>query len=258
MSDAVLALYGAVSEHVENLVYLPSVDSTHETALRLIEQMDEEDQPLRTTVLMARRQIGGHGRTGKPWHSPEGGLYLNWIRSNIEDSVTDLLPMLAATAAAEAVASSGIESIGIKWPNDLLVGGAKIGGILIHVRRGDTIWATIGLGLNVTARPQMAGDNSTQATCLADHVASRPLDAWILQLTADFLTALDRGIADPQGARTRWEQRLVHKPGDLLDVHLASGQHVRGRYAGVTSKGFLMLDTGTATRTISSGEIFER
>lgn len=258
MNDSVLALYGAVSAYVENLVYLPSTDSTHETALRLIQQMDVEDQALQTTILIARRQTRGHGRSSKPWRSPEGGLYLNWLRSGIASEIVSVLPMLAANAAAEAVARAGIPGVGIKWPNDLLVSGVKIGGILIHVRRGDTIWATIGFGLNVSTKPQLAGDEATPATCLADHVAARPADAWIRELTADFLAALDRGIEDPQLVRATWERRLVHEPGNVLDVHLASGEVVRGRYAGVTGDGFLMLEIGTKTRTISSGEIFAR
>ncbi|MCG6962674.1 MAG: biotin--[acetyl-CoA-carboxylase] ligase [Acidobacteria bacterium] len=258
MSDAVLVLYGAISAYVENLVYLPTIDSTHETALRLMQQMDEEDQQLRTTVLIARHQTGGHGREGRPWQSPEGGLYLNWVRSDVDHTIINMLPMLAAAAATEAATKAGIANVGIKWPNDLLVDGAKIGGILVHVRRGDTIWATIGLGLNVATKPRLPGDATPPVTCLADHIASRPIDAWISELTVDFLAALDQGIEDPQIARTRWRERLIHQPGDTLEVRLASGEQVRGHYAGVTNDGYLMLENDTGTRTVSSGEIFGR
>ena len=258
MSDAVLVLYGAISAYVENLVYLPTIDSTHETALRLMQQMDEEDQQLRTTVLIARHQTGGHGREGRPWQSPEGGLYLNWVRSDVDHTIVNMLPMLAAAAAAGAAVKAGIADVAIKWPNDLLVDGAKIGGILVHVRRGDTIWATIGLGLNVTAKPRLSADTTPPVTCLADHIASRPINAWISELTVDFLAGLDQGIEDPQSAWTRWRERLIHRPGDILEVSLASGEQVRGRYAGVTNHGYLMLENDTGTRTVSSGEIFER
>jgi BirA family transcriptional regulator, biotin operon repressor / biotin---[acetyl-CoA-carboxylase] ligase len=258
VNDAVLALYDAVAGLVENLVYLPVVDSTHDSAIRLIQQVDEEDQRLRPTLLIAGRQTAGRGRSGNTWLSPEGGLYLNWVRSDIDEGVVNALPMLAAAAASEALATAGIASVRIKWPNDLLVEGAKIGGVLIHVRRGETILATIGLGLNVVTKPKLNNNLKGPATCLAEHVTVPPTDSLFPELAAAFLAGLEHGIQNPLLARAVWLRRLVHRPGDAIEVHLASGEELRGRYAGVTVDGHLMLDSGTQTHTISSGEIIER
>jgi len=74
----------ALSEYAENLIVLDEMDSTHSLSLRLMEQMEDEGLGLATTVFVARRQSHGRGRGERRWSSPEGGLYLSWIRSGLE------------------------------------------------------------------------------------------------------------------------------------------------------------------------------
>ena len=72
-----------LSEHVENLVLFQVTESTHAMARRVIADMDDESQKLGATLIVADRQDSGEGRGDRKWESPNGGLYLNWLRSGL-------------------------------------------------------------------------------------------------------------------------------------------------------------------------------
>ena len=97
-----------------------------------------------------------------------GGLYLSWLRSGIKAETIAQLPMLAAAAAHDAIARIGVSDIRIKWPNDILVGGRKLAGVLVFARHGDTTWVTVGLGVNVETTPVLEESSGMPATSLAE------------------------------------------------------------------------------------------
>ena len=160
--DNALRLVDAARPAVSNVVVHQSIDSTHAWALRLIEQVESEEIVLPTTMVIAFEQDHGHGRAGRLWESPPGGLYLSWIVAGLDAPTIALLPMIAAAAAHTAISAIGIDAVEIKWPNDILVGGRKLAGLLVHSRHGATSWATVGIGINIDRAPMIRDGSTTR------------------------------------------------------------------------------------------------
>ena len=251
-------LWDGLRHHLDALVLLDEIDSTHGLALRLIEQLDTEALTLRSALVVARSQSQGRGRGHNRWASPPGGLYLSWIRFALTSAEISSLPIAAAAAATRAVAGLGLGAVEVKWPNDLVVGGAKLGGILTHARHGPVTWVTVGLGVNLTRTPTGDELEGKRATSVADHLPERQWEEWAGPLAVSFVRGLEEGLARPHLARDEWQRRLVHRAGELLEVRLGSGEMVSGRFAGLTDEGFLRLATGPDHRVITTGELVDK
>lgn len=126
-----------------------AVDSTNDLAKELVEEGAPEG-----TVVLAREQRAGRGRSGRSWFSPEGGLYLSLVLYPEQIESPGALPVLAGLGVAERLdrAFPGL-SPALKWPNDLYVEGRKLAGILCETSWADErpAYLVVGLGLNVRA-----------------------------------------------------------------------------------------------------------
>ncbi len=254
--DLLARLWTSLGAAADNLLYLSLTDSTHAAAGRLIDEVDDEEASLGPTVLIAARQSAGRGRGDHTWSSPEGGLYLSWVATGVPPARVAQLPMLAAAATSQALAAVGLEGHGVKWPNDILQDGRKLAGLLITARHGAPYWATVSLGVNLAAAPDLGPGASYPAGSLADVLGPREWVEWAEPIISTFVVELARGIAEPAPAVRRWREALVHRPGDTVAVHLASGETVRGRYRGVTDEGYLRLAIDGAERVVSTGDVF--
>lgn len=130
-----------------------TLDSTNSEAKRRAEEGAPEG-----LVVVAAEQTAGRGRRGRPWHSPPGkGVYLSVIlRPPWPVADAGWLAVLGGVAAAQTLKSLGVTDLCIKWPNDLLVQGKKIGGVLVEpsVREGRIEYAVLGVGLNLAQRAE--------------------------------------------------------------------------------------------------------
>ncbi|AFM26328.1 biotin--[acetyl-CoA-carboxylase] ligase [Desulfomonile tiedjei] len=135
-----------------NLIIYESLGSTQDIARELARQGDSEG-----TAILALKQTSGRGRLGRTWVSPPGkNLALSVIlKPHIEPQHASLLGMAASIATAETVESYGIARAELKWPNDVLVNGRKIAGILSEaaVTSNRLEYVIVGLGLNVNCSP---------------------------------------------------------------------------------------------------------
>ena len=104
------------------------------------------------TALVAVEQTAGRGSRGRTWASPRGGLWLSVLSRPAGAAPPEALSVRVALAAADALEGAGLDGVQVKWPNDLLVDGRKVGGILCEARwNGDRLaWIAIGVGINVT------------------------------------------------------------------------------------------------------------
>lgn len=117
------------------------------------------------TAVVADRQTAGRGRAGRAFASPEGGLYVSVVlRPSAPPEHWSLLPLLAGAAAASALRERGFP-VETKWPNDLMICGRKLGGVLVESRLGPDPFAIVGIGANVRTRPA----DVPGSTCLAEH-----------------------------------------------------------------------------------------
>ena len=202
--------------------------------------------------LVTRRQTAGKGRAGRQWEDGAG----NFMGSTVVvlrpgDPLPQTLALVTGLALAEAVgAVPGAPQVMLKWPNDLLVDGAKLAGILLE-RVGERV--VIGVGVNLLRAPQVAGRTTTS---LGDHGASiDPGD--FAELLADSLAAalLRWRSGGWDALRTAWLAR-AHPVGTPLSVNASDGQPITGTFAGLGGDGaaLLCLADGT-TRPIHAGDV---
>lgn len=112
-----------------------------------------QDGAVAGTAVVAEEQVGGRGSRGRIWRSPRGGLWLSVLLRPASASGLDLLSLRSGLAVSRVLSSmSPGEAIRLKWPNDLMLGNAKVGGILCEARwQGESLgWVVVGLGLNVS------------------------------------------------------------------------------------------------------------
>jgi BirA family biotin operon repressor/biotin-[acetyl-CoA-carboxylase] ligase len=204
--------------------------------------------------LRAERQSGGRGRQGRLWYSPPGNLYASTlVRLRSGDPPAPTLALVAAVALHE-VASDFVAAgmpIEIKWPNDLLVAGAKLSGILLE-RIGDAV--VVGFGVNLADHP----DETPRPAINMGMLGGAPDPARFLEaLAASFARWLGRwrqeGLAP---IRERW-LTAAHPPGTALSTHTASGAWVEGRFDGLDESGALKLRLPDgSSQTIHAGDVF--
>ena len=130
-----------------NIVYYEKINSTQDVAGKLAAAGIEEGM-----VVVAENQTGGRGRIGRSWASPPGGVYLSIIlRPAIKPSEALRFPLIAGVAVAQAIGQLTGLAPQLKWPNDIIIGGRKAGGILTEMSaETDRInYLVIGIGINV-------------------------------------------------------------------------------------------------------------
>jgi BirA family biotin operon repressor/biotin-[acetyl-CoA-carboxylase] ligase len=201
-------------------------------------------------VIMAARQSAGRGSRGRTWQTAPGNLAMSvLVRPDWPLAQAGFLSLLAGVAVAEALAAQGAPGVMLKWPNDVMLGGAKLGGILIDAApRGDRLgWAVIGIGLNLAAAPDLPG---RMTTCLTSHgifVAAHDMAQAIL-------TRLDHWLsASPAAIRAAW-LALAHPAGTVMEV-AAFGATRHGLFAGLSAEGELLLQTADGHERFNTGEI---
>lgn len=194
----------------QSLLYLSTTGSTNDDARRLA-RVGAPDG----TLVVADWQRAGRGRLARQWLAPAGSSLLLSVvlRPPLAPHQAQRLTMVCALAAADAIeAETGLRS-GLKWPNDLLLGSAKVGGILTELELdGERLaYAIVGLGLNVNLEPAaLPAGLVARATSLSAELG-RPVAR--LPLLLALLTRLEaRYVAlgeDPGALQAEWAARLV-------------------------------------------------
>jgi BirA family biotin operon repressor/biotin-[acetyl-CoA-carboxylase] ligase len=230
------------------------IDSTNEEARRLAAA--GESGPI---WLRADRQTAGRGRRGRVWESPQGNLAATLLISpDRPASECAQLSFVTAIAAADAVSSFAPSAdVKVKWPNDVLVGGKKLAGILLESTSGTSMTPTylaVGVGMNLAHFPP---DMEFPATSLAALGVSVPsASAAVTQLAAQFAKWYDvwmtNGFSPIQDA---WLARAAGL-GTRIRARLTN-EETSGVFEGIDHTGALILrETQDRVRMISAGEVF--
>lgn len=204
--------------------------------------------------LRAERQQGGRGRLGRPWHGEEGNLYTSTlVRLHPEDPPAPSLALLAAIAVHDALSAVAPETVfRIKWPNDIMVGSAKISGMLLE-RAGEAV--VVGIGINVTHHPVLADRDTTCLHALGRaEVSAQLLIELVAARFADYLQLWRSGGVAVM--RSLWLAR-AHAPGTMLRASLPDGNRVDGTFETLDSEGNLIMRLVNGQRkVIHAGDIF--
>lgn len=229
---------------------IETVRETGSTSADLTARLSAGENLPEGSWLVADRQTAGRGRLGRSWIDGAG----NFMGSTVVhlrhgDPSPDTLALVAGLAL-HAVIAPLIDSAILKWPNDLLVGGAKLAGILLE-RVGDAVIA--GVGVNLTQAPQLA-DRATVA--LANLGVDIERDAFAADLAHQFAEDLDRwrsyGLAP---IVRRWEA-AGHPLGTALSVDEPDGTRLAAQFTGLTETGALQLRLADGSlRVMHAGEV---
>lgn len=241
---------------VENLVVLCQVGSTNGLARRIADDSLADCGRLLPVLVVAFEQRAGRGRRGRRWVSPPGaGIYATYILPLPEGRGLATLPLLAGVGLCRAL-NRHLEArrCRLKWPNDLLVGGRKIGGLLIELLtpNGEPGAALVGFGVNhaeAEAEPPARG-----ATSLGRESRRPPRLAALLWDLVAGLTAELAHFGDEGYATAEYAGLSAHRAGDRLRCRLG-GEVVEGTFRGFDSRGFLRLACGGRERLLSAGEL---
>ncbi len=232
---------------------LERVESTNQWLL------DQARDLHRPTLVLAEHQLSGRGRWGRQWQSSFGGglaMSLLWPFPVREVGLGGL-SLAVGVALAETLQAAGAANVGVKWPNDLLWHGRKLGGVLVEVvaEAGGPMKAVIGVGLNVCLSAHARARIDRPVTDLVSVLGAEAYRR--NRLAADLGAALARTCrqfgADGFAAfRERWEPLDVLK-GQRISLSLPQGD-VEGTMLGLDADGALILQEAAGRRTYFTGE----
>lgn len=233
---------------------LPSVGSTNDEARDLANQGMSDG-----TVIWAVEQKIGRGRLGRGWTSPPGNLYASIILRDIGPlAQAAQLSFVTALAMGEAVAefAPNPEAITLKWPNDILMDGAKFCGILLESGKDASArdWIVIGTGVNIESHP----DNTIYP---ASNLRQAGSDVSVEELLSTYVHKLAewRNRWRAQGfapIRASWLNRAA-KLGQVIRVNLPGDRQIEGVFRNMNEDGAIeiQLESGLI-ETISAGDVF--
>jgi BirA family biotin operon repressor/biotin-[acetyl-CoA-carboxylase] ligase len=240
------------------LVALDTVDSTNAEARRRAE-LGPEKTP-EGTIVWAAEQTAGRGRRGRTWQSPKGNFYCSIVlRPDVplrDAAQFGFVASLAVFDAIGSLAQPGTDAQ-TKWPNDVLISGRKVAGILLEAQGGaapDAVpdFVIVGVGVNLTSYPE---DVEFPATSMAEEGAP-VLPPEFLQVFARHFLAwtriwVDEGI---ERLRKNWLWRCG-QVGKQVEVRLAN-ETLTGTFKDLDETGALILETADGPRTVTAGDVY--
>jgi BirA family biotin operon repressor/biotin-[acetyl-CoA-carboxylase] ligase len=217
-------------------------------------------------VLLAEYQSAGRGRRGRSWLAPPGGaicLSLSWTFRAVPPDI-GALGLVIGVCVLRALKELGVHGAALKWPNDLLLGGRKLGGVLIDLRAesGGPAYVVIGIGLNV-ALGEALSRRIVQAGLPATDLASAGLAAESRnRIAAALVGACVEGLSgfERDGLKSFMEQWRSADAlrGRPVEVRTAEGTTSRGLARGIDVHGALIVETAQGVRRFVSGDVTVR
>lgn len=227
---------------------LDSIGSTNDYVATLARAGEREG-----LVVVAEHQFLGRGRLDRTWTSPpRAGLTFSvLLRPSVPPAVRPWLPMLLAAVASEALSARCDLDVSLKWPNDLLVGGRKLGGVLAE-STGDAI--VVGFGVNVSTRAEELprADATSLALATGGVVDRGPV---LLALLRAMAPAYVAWTGDAEEAADRYRARC-DTVGRQVRVTLPGDVTLTGEATGVDTAGRLVVTSADGTTTpVSAGDV---
>jgi BirA family transcriptional regulator, biotin operon repressor / biotin---[acetyl-CoA-carboxylase] ligase len=243
----------------KHVVHYYEVTSTQDIAAQLARSGAAEG-----TVVIAETQEKGRGRKGRSWVSlPEGGIYLSLIlRPNLLPSRAAQIPLIAGVALTKAIRETVLLQPMIKWPNDIIIGKKKVGGILTEMSSEiDTVnYVVLGIGLNVNMPASLLkGNIAAVATSLFDECGIcisrvKLVQNFLIEFEQIYTKYLAFGFVS---VRDEWKA-FNNTIGSQVKIS-GNGKDIEGEAINIDNEGFLLVrkENGDITRIIS-GDMFLR
>jgi BirA family transcriptional regulator, biotin operon repressor / biotin---[acetyl-CoA-carboxylase] ligase len=209
------------------------------------------------TVVLASRQSGGRGRLGRVWESPLGGAYLSIVlRPDASPGEVSSLSLAVGLGIARGLAHSlGVETA-LKWPNDVLLSGGKLCGILLEMAaEADRVdWVVVGIGMNVARAPGVvATPGAAYLRDVAPDARIAPSVAAVLEGVADAYADWTTGGFGPM--RGEYERRCPLLGSDVVVRDMTGAVRTSGSAFGVDSEGRLLVAGLGGVEAVAAGEV---
>jgi BirA family biotin operon repressor/biotin-[acetyl-CoA-carboxylase] ligase len=235
----------------------PSAIALPGIEVRVVERCGSTNAVLRDegradVLLAAEEQTAGRGRRGRRWHAAPGLAVTFSLAKVVGRPVRELasLSLVAGVGAARALRSLGAERVALKWPNDLVIDGAKLGGILVETKSHEVgTLAVIGIGINCRRDEALERRLRRPVASLDQHIAV-DRNRVIASIAARVLEAVQAFEAHGlEALRADWEALHAHA-GERVRVRLPDGRVLRGIARGLERDGALRVETGRGVRTV--------
>ena len=243
------------SEWLSNLELLPHIESTNKHLMEMAERGSIDGM-----VLIAEVQTGGRGRRGRTWVSPFGRNIAMSIGMKLVCHPADVgaVSLVIGLAVADVLRSVGLRNVKLKWPNDVLMEGRKVSGILIELtNRSDSMEMVIGVGINVGAKEfLMAGIEQEVADVTEQiHDLSRSvLAGQVINSVHGYCREFEEHGFRP--FRDRW--MALHGYQDQQVIVTSGSRTIHGICRGIGRSGALLVDNGMEVIELIGGEITVR
>ncbi|QDV62166.1 biotin--[acetyl-CoA-carboxylase] ligase [Crateriforma conspicua] len=247
-----------LDEHVcATAVYLPETASTNTLAIHQVrsEAMDSSQLP---RLVLADQQTGGRGRMGRQWESDDGTLTFSLV---VEAGTMETLPLAVGVGIARAIDFEFAPlMLRLKWPNDLILGDSKLGGILCEAVQESTPTPSgkrrviVGVGLNVSSAPDFVGPDVPPAISLSQHVG-RPIKRYgvLFPIVSGILSTLSELENAPESVLGEFRSRCWLS-GQLIRF-TRGNEPMTGRCLGIDPTGHLRVQTQDTILTLGSGDV---
>ena len=211
------------------------------------------------TVVLASSQTAGRGRFGRTWSSPEGGVYLSAVlRPQVAPAEVAPLSLVVGIGVARGLKALGLD-VALKWPNDVLLSGRKLAGVLLEMAaEADRVdWVVAGVGLNVHRQENIEEHASEGAVAYLTDALS---DIRIAQAAASVLDGIASAYAEWIAAgfeplRAEYESRSALTGRAVLVSDVSGAVRARGDVMGVDDGGRLLIVGGDGVQAIVAGEV---
>ena len=209
-------------------------------------------------VCMAEQQTAGRGRRGRVWHSPYAkNIYLS-LSFNLQGGSESLdgLSLALGVAAAKCLTAQGVKGVGLKWPNDILVDGKKLAGILVELKgEAELGWKVVaGIGLNVLMSEAEGAEIDQSWVAISSLLSKNPNSRtrWGVLLIESIISTIEfYKVNGFKGLLAEWERYDVLFQKPIMVV----GSDLRGVCEGVDERGRLLMRVNDCVKVINAGEV---
>jgi len=238
--------------------YFDSIESTQNQALKMA-----NDPANNGVVIVASKQTGGRGRSGRKWISPKGGIWISIIlKPKFDISITTLFPIASALALAIAIEKTFSVTPELKWPNDLTINGKKIAGMLVDVslesNKIESLVLGVGVNFNVNVKEiektLRETPNFYGVASLSDHKT----DVKPIQLVQAFLIELEKTYNSLNAKQTKkiiseWSKRSS-TIGKNVEINTID-EKIKGKAVKIDEDGALVISDNGKTSRIIAGDV---
>lgn len=237
---------------IESLAMISRVASTNLVGRRIVNECIENELSLPQAMILAREQFAGRGRNERSWSSPaDKGIYATTLLTRPARELA-LVPLAMANIVASYLRDTYAIDARIKWPNDVLVGGRKIAGILTEARvQDDRVFLLVGIGVNVEP---WTDDTRPNATSISEQTSR--FSGIEAAMTA-FVEHVDEKLShsfDRDEVLAEWRARTIHQPGDRIQCVIGD-RILNGNWMRIDEEGRAVLNTAEGTIAVSAGDL---